>query len=149
MPNKTLKPLLILTFLIGILPGLALSAEPGSSKAPSAEPRPEQVLERQGTVHQSHAGIVTNNPQEAVYYVGSDGLPLNGEKRYRIHVPQGSEPPVHAFWPISMYDKKGNMAPNSLNRYAVGDRTPGLVHDENSGLTIALQHDQPEDPGVN
>lgn len=104
------------------------------------------------TVHQSYAGIVANDPQEALYYggyIGSDGLPLSGERQYRIHMPRGSEPPVSAFWSISIYDLKGNMISSSLNRYAIGDRTPDLVRDEQGGLTIALQHDRPADPGVN
>ena len=90
--------------------------------------------------------------QEALYYggyIGSDGLPLSGERQYRIHMPTGSEPPVSAFWSISIYDLKGNMISSSLNRYAIGDRTPDLVRDEQGGLTIALQHDRPADPGVN
>ncbi len=104
------------------------------------------------TVHQSYAGIVANDPQEAMYYGGfrgSDDQLLNGSKRYRIHMPAGAEPDVGAFWSITMYGANNNLVANEINRYSIGDRTPGLVRDADGGLTIALQHERPTDAEVN
>jgi hypothetical protein len=104
------------------------------------------------TVHQSYSGIVANDPEEAIYYGGyrgSDGQPLNGEKRYRIHLPAGSEPEVGAFWSITLYGPDANMVSNEIGRYSIGDRTPGLVRDEEGGLTIAVQAAAPADERVN
>jgi hypothetical protein len=104
------------------------------------------------TVHQSYAGIVAVDPVEAMYYGafhGSDGQPLDGSRRYRIHMPAGSEPDVRAFWSITLYGEDGNLVANEIQRYSIGDRTEGLVRDAEGGLTIALQHGRPEDPDAN
>ena len=34
---------------------------------------------------------------------------------------------------------------NPINRYSIGDRTPGLRRDPEGSLTIVIQHDQPAD----
>ena len=36
-----------------------------------------------------------------------------------------------------------NLIPNPASRYSVGDRTPGLAHDPDGGLTICLQPGSP------
>ena len=82
-------------------------------------------------------------------YNGSDGQQLNGSKRYRIHMPAGAEPDVGAFWSISMYGVDNNLVASEINRYSIGDRTPGLVRDADGALTIALQHERPTDAEVN
>ena len=104
------------------------------------------------TLHQSYAGIVANDPEEAIYYggyQGSDGKPLNGSKRYRMRFPVGSEPDVGAFWSITLYDDKANMVQNEIGRYSIGDRSTGLVRDAQGGLTIAIQADAPVDEQLN
>lgn len=35
---------------------------------------------------------------------------------------------------------------NSIARYSMGDRTPGLALADDGSLTIVLQHDQPREP---
>ena len=103
------------------------------------------------TVHQSYAGIVANDPEEAMYYggyTGSDGQRLDGGKRYRIHVPKG-EPDVGAFWSITLYGPDNNFVANQINRYSIGDRTPNLVRERDGGQIIALQNEAPTDPAVN
>ena len=35
---------------------------------------------------------------------------------------------------------------NTIDRYAIGDRTPGIQFNENDSFTIAIQHDEPTDP---
>jgi hypothetical protein len=42
-----------------------------------------------------------------------------------------------------MYAADMNLVPNPANRYAVGDRTPGLQKDSDGGLTIKIQADSP------
>jgi hypothetical protein len=104
------------------------------------------------TVHQSYSGIVANDPEEAIYYGGyrgSDGQALNGDKRYQIQLPAGSEPDVGAFWSITLYNSSANMVGNEMNRYSIGDRTTGLVRDDKGGLTIAIQADAPADEKIN
>ena len=35
---------------------------------------------------------------------------------------------------------------NPIDRYSIGDRTPGLVHDTDGSLTLTVQHALPDDP---
>jgi hypothetical protein len=35
---------------------------------------------------------------------------------------------------------------NPIDRYSIGDRTPGLRYGEDGSLTITIQHDQPQGP---
>jgi hypothetical protein len=45
-----------------------------------------------------------------------------------------------------MYDTRDCMlVPNPIDRFAIGDRTPGLAHDDDGGLTLFLQHAEPSD----
>jgi hypothetical protein len=57
--------------------------------------------------------------------------------------------PARAFWSISLYERlpDGRLfyVENPINRYAVGNRTPGLLPDADGGLTLTLS---PTDPGA-
>ena len=53
-------------------------------------------------------------------------------------------PPVDAFWSLTMYDiPRFLLVANPIDRYSIGDRTPGLQIAEDGSLTIYLQHDSP------
>ena len=86
-------------------------------------------------------------PEEAVYPSGrvdSTGAQLDGHNNYRVRFDKGNLPPVSAFWSITLYFAKGFMVPNSINRWAIGDRTPGLEYNSDGSLDILIQHDQPD-----
>jgi hypothetical protein len=94
---------------------------------------------------QSLLGIVCNDPEESVYvgcYTDGDGEPLTGANRYEVHFAPGQEPPVDAFWSLTMYSNY-NLVPNPSDRYSLGDRSKGLKRDSDGGLTIYVQHDSP------
>ncbi|MEY2953168.1 MAG: hypothetical protein RLZZ401_1255, partial [Pseudomonadota bacterium] len=58
----------------------------------------------------------------------------------------GQLPPVNAFWSITMYRASDYfLVANPIDRYAIGDRTLGLVKDADGGLTLTVQHVQPLD----
>jgi hypothetical protein len=42
-----------------------------------------------------------------------------------------------------MYDASDYLYPNRINRYAIGDRTPGLRRARDGSLTIDVQHGEP------
>jgi len=96
----------------------------------------------------ARAGLWGNHGYEAAYamvYVDSDGNMLDGAHRYELHFDR--EPPVNAFWSATMYDNhRFFLVANPINRYSIGDRTPGLRRDDDGGLTIVMQHDEPDDP---
>jgi hypothetical protein len=87
-----------------------------------------------------------NLPEEALYPVGRvdrNGEPLNGANAYRIHFAPGQLPPVDAFWSLTMYDNAGQLVPNSINRYSIGDRTTGLLPNSDGSLDILIQSTPP------
>lgn len=98
----------------------------------------------------ARAGLWGNHGYEAAYamsYEDGGGAPLGGAHRYEIRF--ATAPPVDAFWSITMYDlPEFHLVENAIDRYSVGDRTPGLVHADDGSLTITLQRDAPADPAA-
>jgi hypothetical protein len=77
-------------------------------------------------------------------YTDGDGDPLDGRNRYVLRF--GQDPPVDAFWSITMYDLPDYyLVASPIGRYSIGDRTPGLRRGSDGSLTIAIQHDRPDD----
>jgi hypothetical protein len=73
---------------------------------------------------------------------------LDGRNRYLLRFERGQLPPARAFWSLSMYEvtPKGHafFIDNPISRYAIGDRTRGLVHGPDGSLEIHLQHERPD-----
>lgn len=94
-----------------------------------------------------------NLPEESLYAAAltdDSGRVLTGGGRYRIRFERGALPPVNAFWSLSAYDiRSGKLVENEIQRYSLGDRTPGLVYGADGSLTIALQATKPTEPAVN
>jgi hypothetical protein len=95
---------------------------------------------------QSLAGIVANDPAEAVYLVNmgdASGNKFSSDGRYELSFAGSELPPVDAFWSLTMYKADMNLVPNVANRYSLGDRTPGIKKDADGGITFYIQHDSP------
>lgn len=94
-------------------------------------------------------GIGALSPAEALYprcETDADGQPLHGTHGYRLRFPPGQLPPVNAFWSLTLYSLRDYMlVANPIDRYSIGDRTPGLQHDADGGLTLTIQHAPPLD----
>ena len=90
--------------------------------------------------------------EEAMYptaEVDARGVPLNGSQRYELRFAPGKGLKVDAFWSLTMYRRSDCLfVANAIDRYSIGDRTPGLHHDADGGLAIRLQAEDPG-PGVN
>ena len=78
-------------------------------------------------------------------YDDGDGEQLDGRHRYELRF--DTAPPVGAFWSVTMYDLPDfYLVANPIDRYSIGDRTPGIVNGDDGSLTIVMQHDEPSDP---
>ena len=90
--------------------------------------------------------------EEAMYPVAevdAQGQALDGAHRYELRFAPGAAPQVDAFWSLTMYRKSDCLlVDNPIDRYSIGDRTPGLRWDADGGLRIAIQHDEPADPAA-
>jgi len=98
----------------------------------------------------SLVGLGALEREEAIYFTAltdGKGEPLDGANRYRLAIPADME--VDAFWSLTMYefetDGRRFFTDNPLQRYALGDRTPGLVRRADGAFDIWLQHDAPAD----
>jgi hypothetical protein len=90
-------------------------------------------------------GFGANLPQDAVYPmadVDSDGKPLDGNNKYKLHFDKEQIPPVEAFWSMTMYDANRFFVPNALNRYSIGSRSP-LKYNEDGSLDLYFQKGWP------
>ena len=93
-------------------------------------------------------GLWGNHGYEAAYimsYVDGDGQQLTGAHTYTLRL--DPTPPVGAFWSLTMYDVPDFfLVDNPIDRYSIGDRTPGLVVADDGSVTITLSRDEPADP---
>ncbi|KAJ3319665.1 hypothetical protein HDV06_006158 [Boothiomyces sp. JEL0866] len=98
------------------------------------------------------AGYEINPPYIVRYFVATNevatGQVLDGTNNYSITFTQ--PPPVDGFWSITAYyglgdQRYGFLMGNTLQKYSVGDRTPGLIYNPDGSLTINLSSQQPSD----
>lgn len=97
------------------------------------------------------AGLAALPPEEAMYMRAEGDLPralFDGTRSWRLSFPAGGHLPVHSFWSLSLYEATPDgqffFTDNPLNRYAIGDRTQGLVMGADGSLDIWIGH---QDPG--
>ncbi|MBC5785746.1 DUF1254 domain-containing protein [Ramlibacter sp. USB13] len=90
--------------------------------------------------------------EEAMYptaEVDADGQVLHGSHAYELRFPPGGGPRVGAFWSLTMYRRSDCLfVANPIDRYSIGDRTPGLRTDADGSLAIRVQASDPG-PGFN
>jgi hypothetical protein len=93
----------------------------------------------------ARAGLWGNHGYEANYdfaWVDQDGATLDGANAYEVTF--SPPPPAKAFWSLTMYDTpKFYLVENPINRYSIGDRTPGLLTGDDGSVTIYLQNEAP------
>jgi hypothetical protein len=105
----------------------------------------QRILGRAGA---AMAGLWGNHAYEAAYimtYVDAEGNRLSGANVYSLRL--DPTPPVGAFWSLTMYSVPDFfLVPNPIERYSIGDRTPGIIYDDDGGLTITISSERPDDP---
>ncbi|MCG6497213.1 DUF1254 domain-containing protein [Kitasatospora sp. A2-31] len=91
-------------------------------------------------------------PEGEAWYGGwtvdseGNGPPNASDRDYVLRFAPDRLPPARFLWSVTMYGlPERRLVDNTLDRYAIGDRTPGLVHDPDGGLTLYLQHKRPAD----
>jgi hypothetical protein len=96
------------------------------------------------------AGLGALPRDEATYMrpVPASGRPFFGaDESYRLHFPADRLPPVAGFWSMTMYERTDDgqlyMTENEINRYSIGDRTPGLKAESDGSLTIWMSRERP------
>lgn len=91
-------------------------------------------------------GLGANTVEKAIYPTAvrdSRGRALSGAHDYTVRFPKGQLPPVRQFWSLTLYDERVLFYDNPLQRYALGDRSPGLRRAKDGSLTIYVSHDDP------
>lgn len=96
-------------------------------------------------------GLAALPPAEAMYMQavgpGPRGL-FDGAQGWRLHFPGDAPLPVNSFWSLSLYEAMDDgqffFCDNPLDRYAIGDRTPGLATNADGSLDLWIGA---EDPG--
>lgn len=97
----------------------------------------------------AQAGIYGNDPEEATYpftRVDSGGQTLDGSKHnYTLTFPPGQQPPVNAFWSLTMYDGKTQLLiENPINRYLINSpMLPAMKTNADGSLTLYIQNKSP------
>jgi hypothetical protein len=90
--------------------------------------------------------------EEAMYPVAevdAQGEPLHGSHAYEMRFAPGQGLRVGAFWSLTMYRRSDCLfVANPIQRYSIGDRTPGLQLGPDGSLAIRMQADDPG-PGSN
>jgi hypothetical protein len=94
-------------------------------------------------------GIYGNDAVEAMYpftRTDSDGQTLDGSKHnYTLTFPSGQQPPVNAFWSLTMYDGKTQLLiENPINRDLVNSpMVPAMKTNADGSLTLYIQNKSP------
>ena len=91
-------------------------------------------------------GYGANQSLDAIYpnsAVDSDGNTYNGSNKYVLHFDADHMPPVNGFWSLTMYDKKGFLVDNAIDRYNLGGMKD-LTYNEDGSLDIFIQAEEPE-----
>lgn len=95
-------------------------------------------------------GLAALPPAEAMYMQAEGPGPrrlFDGAKSWRLHFPADRHLPVDSFWSLSLYEAMPDgqffFCDNPLNRYAIGDRTPGLAINVDGSLDIWIGSESP------
>lgn len=109
-------------------------------------------LGRYGSDYLVRAAVVkggyANAAEESTYAAklfDDERQPLTGGSRYHLHLKPEQIPPAGAFWSLVAYDiKTASLIENPIQRYSIGDRTPGLKKNADGSLDLWIQKNPPE-----
>jgi hypothetical protein len=97
------------------------------------------------------SGLLALPIEDAIYpqmRADEAGNPITGADRFRLALPAGV-PQVNAFWSLTLYEVTADgsqyFVDNEINRYAIGDRTPGLHTNADGSIDLWIQNAAPAD----
>lgn len=96
-------------------------------------------------------GLAALTPVEAMYMrpVTADPAGHPSDRNWILHFTKDQLPPVtdNGFWSLTTYvrtpDGQNFFFDNPINRYAIGDRSPGLKYAPDGSLTLYIQRSDP------
>jgi len=91
----------------------------------------------------SQVGLGAFTPDQAMYALSwsdHNKIPLTGSTNYVMHM--SAVPPVNEGWTLTVYNLKGGLIPNSINRYEISDSSQ-LTYNADGSADIYLQASQP------
>ena len=98
----------------------------------------------------ARGGLGALPPAEAMYLSALNpdgGRRFDGDGLWRLSFAGGQTPPVNAFWSLTLYEATPEgqffLTPNPINRYSIGDRTPGLTRGPDGLLDIWISRTDP------
>jgi hypothetical protein len=92
--------------------------------------------------------LAAHHPVENRSYIAgvdADGGHLDGDRPLSLTFAPG-DPPCDGFWSLTVYGPDGFLVANELDRYALGDRTPGLRRAADGSLALTVGGPRPDDP---
>jgi hypothetical protein len=93
----------------------------------------------------AYSALGANAPEDALFArtrLDGGGRALSGANKYVLHFDKGKQPPTEAFWSVTMYNDKGFLVANPIERYSIGDREKPRLNADGS-LDIYLQQESP------
>ena len=96
------------------------------------------------------AGLAALPVAEAMYLaaLSPNGGLFAGDGLWRLHFAADALPPVDGFWSLTLYQAEADgaffLTENPIDRYSIGDRTPGLARAADGALDIWIAR---QDPG--
>lgn len=108
--------------------------------------KPWQVLDRAAITEFIQYG---NNFKTSAYFQAfkdKEGAALDGSNGavYVLHIPQNQLPQAERFWSFTAYTPESiELIENDLKKYDVASYTPGLVYDQDGGVTLYFSQTQP------
>lgn len=93
----------------------------------------------------AHAGVGVRASEDAVDFTTAreaSGAPLQASQHYTLAFRPGQLPPARAFWSLTLYDERQQLAPNALGRYTLGS-SDDLLTEPDGSLIIHIQRETP------
>ena len=135
---------------IALVKGVGLGSDEKNGWLFQAADTGEFFQDYLGRARVALGGLAALPPEEAMYLTAvspSGQRSFDGEGSYRLRFGPDQAPPVSAFWSLTMYEATADgqffLTPNPIHRYAIGDRTPGLVRGADGSLSLWISRADP------